>query len=59
MVTYFKYRKTEEKYWIEEHLLNQIKKIVLSIKEVVYFDYKLLFLFNNATNYLIYTLNII
>lgn len=57
--TYFEYDKTEERYWTEEHLLNQIVKQTLPIREALYPGYKLLFLFDNITSHLIYTPDIL
>lgn len=53
-VTYFEYRKMEEKYWTGEHLLNQIQKKALLIGEALYPGYALLFMFDNATSHSIY-----
>ena len=57
--TYFEYRKTEERYCTEEYLLDQIMNKALLIRETLYPGYKLLFLFDNATNYSIYILDIL
>lgn len=54
-VTYFEYGKSEKKYQIREYLLDQIIKKPLFIKKISYLDYALLFSFNNAISYLIYT----
>ena len=56
-VTYFEYRKIEEKYWISEHFLNQIQKKALPIRKALYPGYTLLFIFDNATSHLIYAKN--
>ena len=53
-VTYFEYRKMEERYWTGEHLLNQIQKKSLPIGEALYPRYSLLFMFDNATSHSIY-----
>lgn len=52
--TYFESRKMEEGYWIGEHLLDQISKKILLIEEILYSDYKLLFIFDNATSHAVY-----
>lgn len=52
--TYFKYGKFEEEYLTKNYLLDQIVKKTLYIAEALYSDYALLFLFDNATNHLIY-----
>lgn len=54
-VTYFKYGKTEKSYETDKHLLDQIIKKALPIAQVLYPSYELLFMFNNATSYSIYT----
>ena len=42
-VPYFEYRKTKERYWTGEHLLDQIVKKALPIEEALYPGYELLF----------------
>lgn len=54
-VIYFEYKKFEKEYQTKKYLLNQIVKKLLSIEKALYLDYALLFLFDNITNYLIYT----
>lgn len=39
---------------MDEYLLNQIKSKTLPIAKVLYSEYKLLFVFDNVTNYAIY-----
>ena len=56
-VTYFEYRKMEERYWTGKHFLNQIQKKILSIGEALYPGYALLFMFDNATSHFIYAKN--
>lgn len=58
-ITYIQYSKIEERYWIDKHLLNQIKNKALSITKALYPGYELLFIFDNATGYAIYTKNIL
>ena len=53
-VTYFEYNKMEKRYWMDKHLLDQIKSKVLPIAEVLYPGYELLFMFDNATSHAIY-----
>ncbi len=53
-VTYLEHEKTEEGYWTEEHLLDQIVKKALPIGEALYQGYELLFSFDNATSNSIY-----
>ena len=57
--TYFEYSKMEERYWTEEHLLNQIKFKALPIAKALYLGYKLLFMFDNTTNHTIYTKDVL
>ncbi len=56
-VTYFDYRKIEERYLIRENLLDQIVEKALLIEEALYSGYELPFLFDNATSYSIYAPN--
>ncbi len=58
-VTYFEYGKSEEKYWTEKHLLDQIVKKALPIGEALYLVYTLLFLFDNTTSHSIYALDVL
>lgn len=51
---YFEYGKIKERYWTGEHLLDQIQKKALSIAKALYPGYVLLFMFENATSYLVY-----
>lgn len=57
VVTYFKYGKMEEGYWMGKHLLDQIKSKVLPITEILYPGYELLFMFDNAISHAIYAKN--
>lgn len=56
-IIYFNYEKSEEEYQTREHLLDQIVKKVLSIREALYLGYTLLFLFNNTISHSIYAKN--
>ena len=58
-VTFFEYGKMEERYWIGEHLLNQIQKKALPIGETLYRGYALLFMFDNATSHSIYAKDVL
>lgn len=58
-VTYFEYRKMEEGYWTEKHLLDQIIKKALSIMQNLYPSYELSFMFDNAMSYSIYSKDIL
>lgn len=58
-MTYFRYKKIEEDYQTGEHLLDQIIKKTLPIAESLYSNYKLLFMFDNATNHSIYAKNVL
>lgn len=53
-MTYFEYKKIEERYWTDEYLLNQITKKALSIVQALYLGYELLFMFDNITSHFIY-----
>lgn len=57
--TYFEYKKTKGGYQTGEHLLNQIIKKALPIREALYPNYILLFLFDNTTSYSIYAPDIL
>lgn len=51
---YFKYGKTKEGYFIGKHLLDRITIKTLSIIQVLYLGYKLLFIFDNTISHSIY-----
>lgn len=54
-VIYFEYGKREEGYWTREHLLDQIIKKTLVIREALYPSYYILsFLFDKAISHTIY-----
>ena len=57
-MTYFEYKKIEEKYWTSKHLQNQIQKKALPIGKALYLEYALLFIFGSITSHLIYEKNI-
>ena len=44
----------EKRYWTGKHLLEQIKAKAMPIAEVLYSEYELLFMFDNATSNAIY-----
>ena len=44
----------EERYWIGNHLLDQIQNKALPIGEALYPSYELLFMFDNATSHAVY-----
>ena len=49
----------EEGYWTRKHLLDQIKFKALPIVEILYPGYKLLLIFDNATNHAIYAKDVL
>lgn len=49
----------EEGYQIGENLLNQIRAKVLPIRKALYPRYELLFIFDNATSYVVYTKDVL
>lgn len=51
----FEYRKANKGYWNRSKLYQQVVNKALPIAEAFYPDYSLLFLFDNATSYLVYT----
>ena len=53
----FKYKKFNEKYWNSFKLYKQVVTKAIPIVEVLYLKYSLLFLFDNTTNYSVYTNN--
>lgn len=57
VVKFFKYSKNNDKYWKKENLLKYKIEKALFIIEVLYSGYQLLFLFDNATSYLMFVLN--
>lgn len=56
---YFEYGKTKKGYWTNKYLLNQIPNKVLPIMQILYLEYELLFLFDNAISYSIYAKNVL
>lgn len=56
-VELFKYQKLNNGYWDKLKLYKQVIYKVLSITEVLYPDYLLLFLFNNITSYHVFVQN--
>lgn len=56
---YFEYSKMEERYWTDEHLLEQIKTKVFLIAKILYSEYELLFMFDNAIGNAIYAKNVL
>lgn len=52
--TYFEYGNNNEKYWMRDHLLQQIVDKALSAAEALYLGYKLWFMFDNTTNHSVY-----
>lgn len=49
----------EKDYCTREYLLDQIKTKILSIKEVLYPEYELLFIFDNTTSHAIFAKDIL
>lgn len=56
-VELFEYRKNNERYWDGAKLHKQVVSKALPITKVLYPDYLLLFLFENATSYSVYANN--
>lgn len=51
------YKKNNDKYWDKIKLFWQVIKKALPIAKALYFEYFLLFMFNNITSSLVYTEN--
>lgn len=56
---YFEYEKIDERYQINKHILNQIIYKALSIMEILYLRYELLFIIANIINYSIFIKDIL
>lgn len=52
-----KYEKNKKHYWNRVKFIEQIKEKTLSIAEVFYFRYSLLYLFDYVISYLIYLID--
>lgn len=58
-VMLFEYVKANKEYWDRSKLYHQVVNKGLPITEAFYLDYSHLFLFDNATSYLIYAKNVL
>lgn len=55
VVKVFEYGKNNDRYWDRAKLYKQVVNKALPIVKTLYFEYSLLFLFENTTSDLIYT----
>lgn len=56
---YFEYGKNNDRYLKKKHLIKQVVEKVLPIAKALYPRYQLLFLYDNATCYLVFILDVL
>lgn len=59
VVKIFKYKKNNNRYWDRAKLYKQIVNKALFIAKILYFEYSLLFLFNNTISHLGYAKDVL